>query len=1107
MPRLLIVLLLTLLATSSVSLLAKVPSESEVSDSEENSSEDARKEAALLMEGFQIPEGFEAHVFATEPLLANPVCFTIDEQGRFYVAETHRREKGVTDNRGHKEWVRDDLSLQTVEERREMFRKYLSPQEFAEYGVAEDRIVQITDVDGDGIADESVVYAGGFRDVVEGAGAGVLALDGDVYYTCIPRMWKLRDTDGDNRADEKEALSDGYGVRVAFRGHDLHGLIVGPDNRIYFSLGDRGYNVITQEGNHLVRPDTGAVFRCERDGSHLEVFAYGLRNPQELAFDDYGNLFTCDNNSDSGDKARFVHIIQGGDTGWRMHFQYLSDRGPWNREKMWYPQNEDQPAYILPPIVNVADGPSGFVAYPGVGFSERYRNHFFLCDFRGTPGLSGVRSFSTKPKGASYEMVDEHQFIWSVLATDIDFGYDGSIYLTDWIDGWNGLEKGRIFKFTDKRHVSDAEAAKTVEWIAADYATLEIPTLTNLLDHADRRIRLRAQFELSRRKDVKTLVALYRDTKSSLFSRLHAIWGLGEIARSDKTVATEIRPALSDADPEVRAQAAKVLGEAADGGALEGLIKLTVDESPRVQMMATLALAQLKLPQSTPAILTLLIENDDQDPILRHAGVMTLTANHTPEELARLGTHSAKSVRMASLLALRRQLSPQIAQFLKEEDLKIVTEAARAIHDEPILDVMPELASLNISPETPDALARRIINANLIVGDVSAAKRLLQLAANSDYNETWRTLAFDALDEWAAPDAIDAVDGDWFPKPPREASYLTELIRPHLPTLLTESDTIRTRTVQLATIYKMQEILPELRTDVGNAELSEEARVTSLKAVFDLNEEEPVDLLLSSLHSESARLRTLALNLLAERLPEAAAPYIEKGLASKDHFEQQQAVRMIAHLNSKQAGSLLLSLNQQWEKQELPSYLELEVAETTNKILNSETEKLAELSQSFNVIQDALSNHPLKEFAIAQAGGDIERGRELFHNNNDLSCLRCHKVDKKGGEVGPDLTRIGKEKTPDYLVEAIAFPNNKVAKGFESAVIVTEEGKIEVGIVRNETDEEIELIKADGTKVTINKEEIDEKTQGKSAMPEDLIKKMSLEELRDLVAYLKSLEG
>jgi quinoprotein glucose dehydrogenase len=151
----------------------------------------------------------------------------------------------------------------------------------------------------------------------------------------------------------------------------MHGLQLGPDGRIYFSIGDRGYHVTNQEGQLLARPDTGAVFRCDLDGSHLEVFALGLRNPQELAFDDFGNLFTGDNNSDSGDKARWVYVVEGGDAGWRMYYQYLPDRGPWNREHTWHPYREDaattavQPASTIPPIVNVADGPSGLVYYPG----------------------------------------------------------------------------------------------------------------------------------------------------------------------------------------------------------------------------------------------------------------------------------------------------------------------------------------------------------------------------------------------------------------------------------------------------------------------------------------------------------------------------------------------------------------------------------------------------------------------------------------------------------------------------------------------------------------------------------------------------------------------
>ena len=264
-------------------------------------------------------------------MLANPVAFYVANDGSLYVCETFRQEVGVEDNRNHMNWLDNDLQLQSVEERLAMFRRYMG-DELGKWSAEQDRIRLLKDTNGDGTFDTDTVFAAGFNDPLDGTGAGVIELDGKVYYTCIPRLWKLEDTDADGIADQHEPLHHGYGVRVAFRGHDMHGLAKGPDGRIYYSIGDRGYNVIAKDGRRLHRPDTGAVFRCDPDGSHLEVFAYGLRNPQELAFDDYGNLFTGDNNSDSGDKARWVYIVQDSDSGWRMYFQYEDDRGPWNRE-------------------------------------------------------------------------------------------------------------------------------------------------------------------------------------------------------------------------------------------------------------------------------------------------------------------------------------------------------------------------------------------------------------------------------------------------------------------------------------------------------------------------------------------------------------------------------------------------------------------------------------------------------------------------------------------------------------------------------------------------------------------------------------------------------
>ena len=67
----------------------------------------------------------------------------------------------------------------------------------------------------------------------------------------------------------------------------------------------------------------------------------------------------------------------------------------------------------------------------------------------GAGATSGVWSFALKPQGASYEVVDLHPFAWQVLATDVDFGPDGGLYISDWVHGWNVTGKGRVYRLAD----------------------------------------------------------------------------------------------------------------------------------------------------------------------------------------------------------------------------------------------------------------------------------------------------------------------------------------------------------------------------------------------------------------------------------------------------------------------------------------------------------------------------------------------------------------------------------------------------------------------------------------------------------------------------------
>ncbi len=654
-----------------------------------------------------VPHGFESALWAAEPMVMDPVTFCIDEQGRVFVAESFRQELGVEDNRSQPYWLMDDLASQTVQDRLAMYEKWASKRSngMAYYTEHEDRVRMLVDMTGDGHADASYIFADGFNKPLDGTAAGLIARDGDVYLTNIPNLWLLQDRDGDFKADFKTVLQTGFGVRVTLRGHDMHGLIWGPDGRLYWSIGDRGYHLTLPDGSVLNSPGAGAVFRCNPDGTELEVVHHGLRNPQELAFDQYGNLFTGDNNSDAGDRARLVYIVDGGETGWNMSYQTLEGanlRGPWSQEGIWKMPHEGQPAWTLPPVAHVTSGPSGFVYYPGVGLPGRYDGHFFLCDFRGGNDSSQIVSFGVQPDGAGFKMIDEHTFISHVLATDVDFGFDGKMYISDWGAGWTGNGEGRIYTVWNPQTKADSRVREVERIFAEGFKQRTSEELGRLLEHADMRVRLRAEFALADRglPAAKLLCDIAHQSANQL-ARLHAIWGLGIVARrcdlqqSDPNYPiARIADLLDDNDPEVRAQVAKTIGDVKFAPAGESLRQALLDDSSRVKYFAAMSLGHLQHKEAIDDLITLIWTNDSRDVYLRHAGVMALYWMDDLDAVLKYVADESPAIRLAALLVLRRARDPRIADFLADKDQTLVTEAARAINDLQIDADTPALAAL-----------------------------------------------------------------------------------------------------------------------------------------------------------------------------------------------------------------------------------------------------------------------------------------------------------------------------------------------------------------------------------------------------------------------------
>jgi len=1067
---------------------------------------EASQEGSEAMAGIRIPAGWEIQLYAAEPDIANVVAFDIDNRGRVYVCESFRQNRGVTDNRAHDdEWLMADLAAQTVQDRIDYHKRLLGDAAVT-YAQHDDRIRRLEDSDGDGRADRSYVLANGFNRLEEGTGAGILVRGSDIYYSCIPKLWKLIDKDDNGIADERVVLSDGYGVRVAFRGHDMHGLVLGPDGRLYFSIGDRGYHVTTDDGRVLANPESGAVFRCELDGSGLEVFASGLRNPQELAFNDVGDLFSVDNNSDSGDKARVVHLLEGGDSGWRMHYQYLPDRGPFNRDRIWEPLHHEQPAYIVPPIANLTDGPSGLAFYPGTGFGDALKDKFLICDFGGGAANSGIRAFELQLDGAFYRLADHSDPIWTVLATDVAFGPDGALYISDWVDGWDGLGKGRIYRLTDPKHRDSPVVAEVRRLLGADWSRQTIEALTDYLAHPDRRVRFEAQWELARRRELDTLLAVATDRGFDPQGRLHAVWGADQITRLDPSERDSslksLRKLLLDPDDSLRAAAAKVAGEQSDSAAVVNLQELLDDPSSRVRYFALLSLAKLKDAGVFDQVVELVDAVDNQDPAIRHAAVMYMESLGDVAKISLLSTHQSEAVRRTAVVALRRMKTKDISVFLNDSSSLVVMEAARAIHDLPIPAAMNALAALISNPEGPKELHRRILNANYRLGTVDSATKLAAYATSGSALPDLRVEALEMLGQWANQDPRDRVLNAHRPLSVRDESAAKEALVPHVDSLITAPELVREKAIDVASRLGIASIAPSLIKRVRDADLSPATRAVSLAALNRLDPSNAVALAKQVKMKPVTELLPEALRVLAQHDASESLPLFIEGTDSRSLKVRQLAWDILAYSTDPDALAAIEKGIQSYLDASLSTDVHLNVLEAAGGKLSEDIQESLE-----EHVKAATDTDPLAPWLDALDGGDATKGKQIFFENAKLSCLRCHKIDRAGGEVGPKLTSIGSEKDRRYLLEAVCLPNVQIAKDFETAVIANDLGQVFTGIVKAENDEFIELIQNDGGQVRILTDEIVARRKGNSSMPADLTKFMTKRELRDIVAYLASLKS
>ena len=437
----------------------------------------------------------------------DPVAISVADNGDVYVTQTQRRKIQDLDIRQHTKWIPDDVGFQRVGDKRRFYRETFPVDgdqtraaehlqdlnrdgtiDWRDLTVISEKIHRLVDTDGNGTADQINLFAEGFQTEVTGIAAGVIHWHDNVYATIAPDVWKLADQNGDGVADERSVLASGFGVHIAYAGHDMHGLTIGPDGKIYWSIGDKGIAAVDSNGDQHNYPNQGGVMRCNPDGTEFEVFAHGLRNVQEFAFDQHGNLFGVDNDADKpGERERFVWIVDQMDAGWRCNYQYRgSDYDPWVAEKLWETTDEKRsayrhPAYIVPPISHYVDGPAGFKFNPGAALSSAYKNYFFV-----TSAPNGFQyAFRCEPKGDSFRMVDSHLIGSGDPIVGIAFGPDGGLFGVDWGGGYPLNQRGGVIRIDvaqERLSESDRDARNQVrDWLREGFAKRSDQELLGML--------------------------------------------------------------------------------------------------------------------------------------------------------------------------------------------------------------------------------------------------------------------------------------------------------------------------------------------------------------------------------------------------------------------------------------------------------------------------------------------------------------------------------------------------------------------------------------------------------------------------------------------------
>ncbi len=995
---------------------------------------------------FTLPAGFTLERIAGPGLTDRPVHADFDERGRLYVAESSGSNEPV--------------------------KKQLEDKPHS--------ILRLVDTNGDGVFDQRTVFADRMM-----FPEGVLWHDGSVYVTAPPEIWKLTDTNDDGVADRREVwFNPGTLTGCA---NDLHGPFLGRDGWIYWNKGAFAEQKLALADGGTLVTKAAHIFRRHPSGGGVEaVMTGGMDNPVEFVMTPAGDRFFT---------STFMRHPGGGLRDGIGHASYGALFGKGHDVLDDHPRTS---ATLNDPIVHLGPAATSGLAYSeSDAFGTDHRGNLYAALFN----LQKITRHVLVPQGASFNTIDEDFLVSDQRdfhPTDVFEDADGSLIVIN-TGGWykiccptSQLYKPDVLGAIYRIRKQGMPAIADPRGLKLAWSEATATELAERLADARHYVRQRATKELAAKGSpaVPALKALLAGSNST-DARIAAVWTLTRITAVEARTVT--REQIGDADKNVAQAALNAVALWRDRAALPDLIGIIGGGAPRLQLAAAEALGRMGDAAAVPALVTALKLADaplaqgltralidlGDEPAIRIASAagtrplgviiaLDQLGKAVPEDvLGLLSSENPEDRRTADWIVrrhadwgvpLREHFEQQLAKLSEPDDV-----------------LAAQMAQMAAAGPIQEWLGRQLGQSELNAPARVTLLRAMRQAAIKRLPAGWNSAIVQSLMSAVHPavtlEALGLVAS--LPPEPRDEPTLQAAV------LKVARDDARSVAVRLAALGALTKpfaadadgalfrlALRHAGTDQAVTVRQSAARAIGSQPLSPVQRRQLVTLL--------PTLGPMELNQVLGGLAEPA--------------DNATDAAVLAAIGNAKAFRAIPVDRLRTTFAKYPEPAGARVAEL-----------IAQLDEGFGEKQKRIDT-----LLADLKGGDVVRGQAIF-NSPKAVCSSCHAIGYLGGDLGPDLTRIGQIRNERDLLEAIVYPSASFVRSYESVRVLTKDGEDHNGVVREDASDHLTLATGPGATVKVARSDIAETLPGAvSIMPAGLDEQLSKQELADLLAFLKA---